>query len=141
MKKTQTSPDSYIASLPEPNQDDIKKLDQMISKVMARHSRVMWEGVFWGGSEQKIIGYGDLTYINSAKKPVEWFVIGLALQKNYISVFVNAVDSKVYLTEKYKDKLGKVKVGRSSIGFNSVEDINLDVLEELVKKAEELSNS
>jgi len=138
MEKTKTSPDSYIASLPEASRDDIEKLDQLISKVMSDHSRVMWEGVFWSGSEQKIIGYGDLTYIGSNKKEVEWFVIGLTLQKNYISVYVNAVERKLNLVD-YKDKLGKAKVGRSSIGFNSLSDVKIDVLLELVKKAKELA--
>ncbi|MEX0616926.1 MAG: hypothetical protein WD231_03910 [Candidatus Woykebacteria bacterium] len=94
MQKTKTSPDTYITSLPEPKRDDIKKLDSLISKIMSGHSRVMWEGVFWSGSEQKIIGYGDLTYVNSKKENIEWFLIGLTLQKNYISVYVNAVDKK-----------------------------------------------
>jgi len=60
----------------------------------------------------------------------------LASQKNYISVYVNATDEDGYLTEKYIDKLGKAKVGKSSISFDSLEDINLDVLLELIDKAE-----
>ena len=138
MQKTKTNPNDYIASLTEDKREDINKLDELISKVMAGKSRVMWEGVFWSGSEQKIIGYGDLTYINSKKENVEWFMVGLTLQKNYISVYVNAVNKKLNLVE-YKDKLGKVKVGRSSIGFNSLSDINIEVLEELIKKAKELT--
>jgi hypothetical protein len=69
----------------------------------------MWEGVFWGGSEQRIIGYGNFSYQRSDKKQVEWFLVGLTRQKNYFSVYVNAVEGKHYLAELYGSRLGKVK--------------------------------
>lgn len=135
MEVTKRTPDEYIASLPDEYKGDIAKLDQMITSVSPTSHRVMWEGKFWGGSEQKIIGYGDFSYKRSDKETVNWFYIGLALQKNYITVFVNAVEGKEYLAEKYKSKLGKVKVGRSSISFKRVEDIDLNVLKEVVDKS------
>jgi len=125
--------------LPEESQDDISKLDKAITKAMHGMEKTMWEGVFWGGSQQKIIGYGELTYTNSKKQKIEWFTIGLALQKNYITVYVNAVQSGLYLAENFKDKLGKAKVGKSTITFKKLEDINIEDLLEVVKRAYELS--
>jgi len=136
MKIVKTSPDKYIASLPDGVRDDIAKLDKEIAKIIFKN-RVLWQGVFWGGSQQSIIGYGHHTFKGS-RGDVEWFVVGLALQKNYISVYVSAVDGKQYLAEKHAGKLGKAKVGKSSISFTKLDDINLDVLLDLVKRAKTL---
>ena len=135
VEKSTTKPADYIKSLDTDVRADIDQLDRAISKVMAGHPKTMWEGKFWGGSDQNIIGYGDYSYRGSGGKVSEWFIVGLASQKNYISVYVNATDEDGYLTEKYVDKLGKAKVGKSSISFDSLEDINLDVLLELIDKA------
>ena len=102
---------------------------------MPGQSRVLWEGKFWGGSDQKIIGYGDFSYTNSRGKTSSWFMVGLAAQKNYISMYVNAVDDDGYLVKKYADRLGKTKVGSASIGFKSVDDVNMDALMELIEVA------
>lgn len=138
MEKTATNPDDHIASLPDSVRADITELDKAFSRVLSDHTRVLWTGVFWGGSEQAIIGYGDYTYTRPRGSTVEWFIVGLAVQKKYISVYVNAVEDGRYLTEKYADRLGKARVGKSSISFIRLADIDLDVLLELVGKAEQL---
>ena len=130
-------PSDFIASLPAETRADVARLDTEISKIMAGHPTIMWEGKFWGGSDQQIIGYGDYSYDRSDGKAAEWFIIGLAQQKQYISVYVNAADEDGYLTEKYADRLGKAKVGKSSISFRSLDNIDLDVLLDLVAKAEQ----
>ncbi len=139
MEKTDTRPEDFIASLPEDRRGDVKRLDAEISKVMRGLPRVMWEGVFWGGTQQKIIGYGDLEFVGSNKKVTEWFIIGLSLQKKYMSIYVSAVDANGYLAENHKAALGKAKVGKSSISFARLEDIDLGVLLSLIEKARDLS--
>lgn len=135
MQKTTRTIEAFLDSLPAEEQSDMRKLDAEIAKVFKGRERVMWEGIFWGGSEQKIIGYGDYRVERPGKPVVEWFHVGLALQKNYISVFVTAVEDGQYVAEKYKAELGKAKVGKSSISFKRLADINLDKLLELVRKA------
>jgi hypothetical protein len=60
MERTTEDPSSYIQSLPESSRGSLRRFDKLISTVFEGHSRVLWKGVFWGGSEQTIIGYGDL---------------------------------------------------------------------------------
>lgn len=134
MQKTDRPIKEFLASLPEESRADMQALDELISTAIPQASKVMWEGVFWGGSEQKIIGYGDVTYVGSNKKPVEWFAVGLALQKNYITVYATGVEDGKYLAEEYKPVLGKAKVGRSSVSFKSIADINTEKLAELVSR-------
>lgn len=137
MEKTATTPADFIGSLPADVRGEIERLDTAITGAMPRQTKTMWEGKLWGGSDQTIIGYGDYTYERSDGNTVEWFIVGLAPQKNYISVYVNAADGDGYLTEKYADRLGRAKVGKSSISFDSVDDIDLDVLLDLVAQANE----
>ena len=139
MERSQTSPDEFIASLPDDVRADSAALDQRISKVMKGEERVLWEGRFWGGSEQRIIGYGAFTQTGRSGKKVEWFVAGLAAQKNYITVFVTAVEDGVYLVERYADRLGKVKVGRSTVSFKDLAQVDLKALLELVARARKLT--
>lgn len=110
-------------------------LDERLGAALPGHRRSLWQGVFWGGSAQTIIGYGDYSYVRSDKTPVEWFIVGLARQKSYYSVYVNAADGRRYLTEAYAGRLGKVKTGKSSISFRRLADLELEVLMELVERA------
>lgn len=140
MQKTDRNPDDFLASLPDDVRGDITALDTLISDMLEGQTRVLWEGVFWGGSEQEIIGYGDLVQKQSKGRVVEWFMVGLALQKNYISLYVNAVEGKEYVAEKYKDSLGKVKAGKSSISFRKLEDVDADALGRVLQIAREQLN-
>jgi hypothetical protein len=116
----------------------MRRLDRVISEVMADETRALWEGVFWGGSDQTIIGYGDFSSTDSKGKSVDWFKVGLAAQKRHLSLYVNAADSDGYLVGRYADRLGKVKTGSASISFKSADDLDLDVLKELLRAARKL---
>jgi len=135
MKKTDRNPDELLAGFPDGVRDDMIRLDALITSIFTGHTRVLWEGVFWGGSEQEIIGYGDLIQKQSRGRTVEWFMVGLALQKNYISIYVHAAEDGQYVAEKYKDSLGKVKAGKSSISFRNLTDVNIDVLTDVLRIA------
>lgn len=140
MDRTDTDPDRYIAGLPDEVREDIAELDNRISHVFSDGSKVMWEGRFWGGSDQSIIGYGEFSYTNSSGRDVHWFAVGLAAQKHYISVYVNAVDDGSYLLQQYAGRLGKVKIGSASLSFNSLEDLDVEVFDELINRAHELTS-
>jgi hypothetical protein len=101
--------------------------------------RVLFTGTFWGGSDQEIIGYGTYASRRSDGTEVEWFVIGLARQKAYLSLYVSAVDGDTYLSKTMGPSLGKVKIGASSISFRSIDDIDLEALGALVRRARELT--
>jgi hypothetical protein len=135
IEKSTTDPDVFIASLPDERRSDLATVDAVLSKVMSGYSRVLWGGKFWGGTEQSIIGYGDYSYQRPGKKTVEWFIIGLAPQKNYNSIYVNAADDDGYMIQRYADRLGKVKVRSAAITFKKADDLDLGVLEEVVTMA------
>lgn len=138
MQKSDLDPDALLQAIEEKFRVDMILLDREIAKVMVGESRDVWEGKFWGGTDQNIIGYGDYTYVRSDRKTVEWFINGLAAQKKYISVYLNAVEDGEYVTEKYGPDVGKVKVGKSTLSFGSLDEIDLEKLLELVKRSRDL---
>jgi hypothetical protein len=139
MRATTIDPVAFLAGLPIEVREDMQTLDVEIGAAMDGTDTKMFTGTFWGGSTQEIIGYGTYRYRRSDRKMVDWFVVGLARQKDYISVYLSAVEDGQYVAEKYGAGIGKVKVGKSSISFRSVSDIDLDELIALVRKARELS--
>ena len=82
-----------------------------------------------------MLGYGSFPYLDYKKREIEWPIVALANQKNYVSVYVCAVDGSEYVAEKHKEKLGKVSVGKSCIRFKKLEDLNLDELDKVIKMA------
>jgi hypothetical protein len=135
MERSTTSPDAYIESLSGGIREDAAALDTVIAGAMAGRERVLWEGVFWGGTEQRIIGYGALRATGSGGREVDWFVVGLARQKDYFSLYCNAVADGTYLVKALGPGLGKVKVGSANVTFRRAADIDLDALRALVEAA------
>jgi len=138
MDKTQTTPDEFIASLPADQRLDIEQLDALLSDLLPDQPKTMWEGRLWGGTDQRIIGYGEYSYRRSDGQMVHWFMVGLTAQKNYISVYVNATDNDGYVAKRWADRLGNVKVGASSISFKAVDDVQLSAFSDMITEARAL---
>lgn len=83
-----------------------------------------------------MLGYGSFKYKGAKKELLDWPVVSLANQKNYVSLYVCSIIDGRYVAEKYKDDLGKVSVGKSCIRFKKVEDLNLETLKKVLKLAE-----
>ena len=135
MEKTTMTTEAYVNSLAAKDQPTMRKLIALMTEVAPEISQTVWQGIFWGGSEQSILGFGDFQMTNAKKQTSEWFYIGMARQKNYISVYVNAVRCKQYLLQEYKGKLGKAKVGSANVTFTKIESVDLAALKELFTEA------
>lgn len=116
----------YFDSLPEERHKPMAFLDKLIRETAPS---------FKPNFLYNMPGYGSFKYKNSKKEELDWPTIAIASQKNYMSVYVCAIDGDQYIAEKYKDKLGKVSVGRSCIRFKKLEDVNLDILKTVIKEA------
>ena len=66
-------------------------------------------------------------------------VIGLANQKNYISLYACLSDGKQYVAEKYKRKLPKSDIGKSCIRFKNLEDIDLTIIKNILKETNQIA--
>lgn len=119
--------DEYMGMLPHERREMLEFLQSMIQETVPTLKPLF---------AYNMPGYGSFRYKNYKKEEIDWPVIALASQKNYISLYVCAVENGKYLAEIFKDKLGKVSVGRSCIRFKKLEDLNLEVLKQLLKRAE-----
>lgn len=135
MERTSKDVEEFLAGLNGKQGEDIRSLDEAISSRLPGAERHLYEGKFWGGSDQQIVGYGVMDYTNRSGEEIEWFLLGLAAQKNYISMYVNAVDDGQYLLRQYEGRLGKVKLGSASISFDRIDDVDIDNLLDMVDKA------
>jgi hypothetical protein len=113
----------YLASVPQDRQEMILFLHEFIKKTVPSLKPHF---------AYNMLGYGSFPYKNYKKEDIEWPVISLANQKNYVSIYVCSVDKDGYLAEQYKDQLGKVSVGKSCIRFKKVEDVDLKILKKVL---------
>lgn len=138
MQRSTTPPDEFIASLPDDVRDDIAVLDAQLSHLFEGHERVLWEGVFWGGTSQQIIGYGAYRYKGRSGVEGEWFIVGLAVQKGHLSLYVSGAEDGQSLAKRYADRLGKVKVGSANVTFKRLADLDLSIVLEMAERARDL---
>lgn len=141
MEKTTETIEQYLESLEPKHREVIQLLIDLIHKIDPSISHAVWRGVFWGDSEQTILGFGEYDYETKNGVTGSWFLIGLSRQKSYYSMYVSGVKDGDYLIKSYQDKLGKVKMGSSSISFTKIENVDLDNLEILFEEAISLYNA
>ncbi len=123
-----TSVEEYFAMLPEERLEAITFLHNFIQKVAPSLKPHF---------AYNMLGYGSFKWKNYKKEMIDWPTVSVANQKNYISLYVCAVQNGEYVAEKHKDELGKVSVGKSCIRFKKIADLNLEALEKVIKIAEE----
>lgn len=139
MRKVATEPDEFLrTSFDGDIRSGMVQLDALIRDALPGRTRTLWEGSFWGGTDQQIIGYGDIVQPRPKGVTVEWFLVGLARQARHYSIYVNAVDDGTYLLDQYRDRLGSVKTGSASIAIASLDKVDLDALEEMLRRANQL---
>jgi hypothetical protein len=118
--------EGYLAAVPKERQEAILFLHEFIQKAAPK---------FKPHFAYNMLGYGSFPYKNYKKEIIEWPIIAMASQKQYMSIYVCALDKGVYIAEKHKDALGKVSVGKSCIRFKKLEDLHLPTLKKVLLAA------
>ncbi|GAA1055801.1 hypothetical protein GCM10017608_30270 [Agromyces luteolus] len=139
MERTDRDVDEFLAALEGDRADAMRELDRIIGAEFAGLERVLWQGVFWGGTEQEIIGYGAITQPRPKGGSVDWFLVGLADQAKHVSVYVNAAEDGAYLVQRHASELGRVKVGSAAIAIPSLDRLDLDAFVRVLRRAKELT--
>ena len=89
----------------------------------------------------KMIGYGKSHYPAKSGQQVEWPVVGVALQKSYISVYLSISQDGAPLVQSYAGRLGECRMGRNNFSFVRLDDLNLATVSALLAEADEIFNS
>jgi hypothetical protein len=119
---------------------DLQKLDKLLRESAPGLKRYFHRGSPPGepGMRFKMIGYGRFQYLARSGKSVEWPVVGVAHQKNYISVYLSVAKNGVPLLQAYSGKLGELRSGRNNFSFEKYEDLVTPVLSSLFAEAEKM---
>ena len=124
------TPKEYISMIDQPRRSEIQSLHDFIRKTIPDEKPFIISGM---------IGYGSYHYKYASGREGDWMKVGLASQKNYISVYICAVAKNgKYVPENYKKAFPKASIGKSCIRFKKVEDIDLHMLKKAVLEGADL---
>jgi hypothetical protein len=117
---------------------DLQKLDKLVKESAPGLKRYFHRGTPRGesGMRFKMIGYGRSQYLAQSGKNVEWPVVGVALQKSYISVYLSVVRNGLPLVQSYSGKLGELRSGRNNFSFEKYEDLVTSTVSSLLAEVE-----
>jgi hypothetical protein len=132
----------YIASQPEAKRSDVQELHRIILKVMPACKLWFLDGK---NSENKTvsnpnIGYGFQTIKYTDGKTRDFYQIGISANKTGTSIYIIGLDDKTYLAKTYGKKIGKASVTGYCIKFKALKDINIEVLEAVIRYGFEAQN-
>lgn len=119
---TPVDPADFIAAVEHPTRRaDALVLDGLFRRVTGFQPRM------WGPT---IIGYGQYHYIYDSGREGDFLATGFSPRKANLSIYImpGCADFGSIL-----DRLGKHRIGKSCLYVNKLADIDLTVLEELVR--------
>ncbi|MCT4665084.1 MAG: DUF1801 domain-containing protein [Flavobacteriales bacterium] len=123
---TKLSVEEFLGNItPEQKQKDCRSLVELMKKVSG-HDPVMWGN---------IIGFDQYHYKYDSGREGDFFKIGFAPRAKNIAVYAAAYNDD--LDEK-KKQLGKIKLGKSCIYINKLEQVNEELLGEILKESIEI---
>ena len=116
-----SSVDGFINSvIGEQKQKDSFVILKMMKKASGEEAKM------WGAS---LIGFGKLRIKSPSGREVDWFKIGFSPRKTNFSIYL--MNLKIHADA--LKKLGKHKTGMGCLYINKLDDIDLSVLEEMMK--------
>lgn len=133
MKITAKTIEEYFTAA-ETRGADLRQVHDLIRQEVPELTPYLFDGM-----SISMIGYGTMHYRTKSGLENDWPIIGLAIQKNYISLYICLVKEGEYLAEVYSKKLGKVNCGKSCVRFKKAADLNFDAVKILLKEASEIS--
>ena len=127
--------DEYIASQPEAKRSELQELHGRILQVMPGCKLWFLDGKDASGKvvSNPNIGYGSRPHKYADGTIREFYQIGLSPNKTGISVYILGIEDKKYLADTYASNLGKATVTGYCIGFKTLKDISIEVLEAAIR--------
>ena len=85
------------------------------------------------GMRMKLIGYGSFVYSVKSGETVKWPIISLALQKNYISIYLSVIKNNEPILNDYLNQLGALRYGDNNFSFSDPTQLDVPALTRLFK--------
>jgi len=124
-KTDATTHEEYIAGVEEKRRDDIQALHDMVRDEAPELDPTMDFGM---------LGYGKFHYTYKSGRVGDWMKIGIANNKQYISLYCCAADDKGYVAERYKERLPQANIGKSCVRFKRLSDLDENALRDLIRE-------
>jgi hypothetical protein len=123
---------AYLDFDPE-RKHDLVNLHKLIVRAAPTLKRFFHQGTRAGeaGMRMKMIGYGKFRYAIKSGKTTEWPVVGVALQKNYISVYLAVTRQGAPIVSGYAGKLGESRMGGNNFSFETFDGLKQDAISSL----------
>lgn len=126
---TDADPMDFIAAIEHPRRrEEAKQLDALFRRATGEEPRM------WGES---IIGYGEYRTTYASGRDVHWLRSGFSPRKAKHSLYLMGGYCDPETGEKHRDalqRLGKHARGASCLYVNKLADIDLSVLEDMVRQ-------
>jgi hypothetical protein len=119
------TPAEYIAAVDEKRRSDIAALDALI-----REHAPKLEPVIMGG----MLGYGPFHYCYASGREGDACKLSIASNASYISLYCFASDADGYVAERYADRLGKAKIGKTCVMIKKLADLDEKALVALIEE-------
>jgi hypothetical protein len=122
--KTQAGPASvadFLDAAPENRREDSRRLAELMSRVSGEPA------CLWGPS---IVGFGVRRYRYDSGREGEICAVGFSPRKAALTLYGLSSTADGLL-----DSLGKIKTGKGCVYVNRLDDIDLQVLESLIRRA------
>lgn len=119
--KTDISPKQALEALPKAMQSEAKDAIKLFEAATGKSCK-MWGSMF---------GFGEYHYVYDSGREGDFFAVGFAVRKTELTFYIKAGIPES--TETLK-KLGKYKLSGSCLHIKQLQDIDLKVLEKLIKQ-------
>ncbi|SDP00764.1 hypothetical protein [Phyllobacterium sp. OV277] len=121
-------------------ENDLHAVDEMIRSAVPDWTRWFVAGTPAGmpGMRMSMIGYGRFAYnVKSSDRPIAWPIVGLALQKNHLSLYLAVKYEGATAASNWADRLGKVSVSKiGAIRFVRASDIEAQAFRMMLQTLE-----
>jgi hypothetical protein len=138
MHKVQaTTLDEYFNADPA-RKSDLEALDALIREAAPRLKRWFYAGASDGkpGMRMSLIGCGLFQYEMKSGARVEWPILGMALQKNYLTLYTSVFKDDAPIVDQYTGKLGELRSGVNNFSFVTFGQLDRDAVTALIKDIE-----
>ncbi len=121
-KETTASVTAFINDQPEAVSDDCRVIIKLMKMATGEEPRM------WGAS---IVGFGRYHYKGASGREGEWMITGFSPRKANLSLYIFVGFEREAALMK---KLGKHTTGKGCLYIKRLSDVDLKVLEELIRK-------
>ena len=124
---TDQSVEDFISAVePESKRDDARVVMKLMQKITGE------KPVMWGPS---IVGFGKYRYVYESGREGDWMLTGFSPRKQALTLYLMSGYDQMDALLK---KLGKHKSSVSCLYVKRLSDIDLEVLEEMIRKSIEI---